>query len=500
MKVLLITGRLAQGSVKEIASKHRGGHEVRVADVDVASFLTPKKILELLKHAGKFDLILVPGLMKGDLKAIERATGTTTYRGPKDAADLGVVLDNLDRIKLSKEVPADELLRDELEKKAMETLRRVDSKNYRRRMLAKPWNILVGRLTVGRDFPMRVLAEIPNAEDVDMEEILRLGKYLVDSGADIIALGFAESAPKNVEDGIEILRKLGVPIAVDTGATENLRSAAKHGADLLLSFDGSLLKEFKSVEAACVVVPSRGELLADPEERVRSLETNIALARARGFKKLIADPIIQPPNQGLMNSLAAYRLFERRHGDEYPMLLGAGNVTELMDADSVGVNALLAAMGGECGAGMVFTVEVSDKTRGSTAELAKAVKMAYLSRLRGSAPKDLGLDLLELKEKRLRREPVPQALRVQKIGARKGKPFALDPKGFFKIYVGEEIRCVHFSGNKPRLAVIGEDSIAISDTLLRLGLVGSVEHAIYLGRELKKAEFALRYGKSYIQE
>ncbi len=498
MKVLLITGRLAQGRIREIISKQRGRHEVHVADVDVAAMLIPKKVAEELKRAGNFDVILVPGLMRGDLRAIERATGIPTYRGPKDAADLVTVLENLGKIKLSKEVPADELLRDALEKKAMAELKRVDSKGYRRRMLARPWNITVGGLAVGRDVPMRVVAEIPNAEDVDGKELLRRGKYLADSGADVVAIGIADDAPERVESGTEVLRKLGVPIAVDTASVENMRSAVESKADLLLSFDAQLLEEFNNVEAACVVIPSRGKIPTDPEERIRALEENLALARAKGFKKLIADPILQPANQGLVDSLAAYRLFSKKHGDGYPVLLGAGNVTELMDADSVGINALLTAMGSECGAGMIFTVEASDKTRESTKELARAAKMAYLAKVRGSAPKDLGLDLLVLKEKRLRREPA-SSLKVREIKAKRGKPFAPDARGYFKIYVGDEISCIHFRDGKPTLSVVGDDSAAISDTLLRLGLVGNIEHAMYLGRELRKAEFALRYGKSYVQ-
>ena len=38
------------------------------------------------------------------------------------------------------------------------------------------------------------------------------------------------------------------------------------------------------------------------------------------------------------------------------------------------------------------------------------------------------------------------------------------------------------------------------DTILRLGLVSSLEHAAYLGRELAKAEIALSLKKSYEQD
>jgi len=90
-----------------------------------------------------------------------------------------------------------------------------------------------------------------------------------------------------------------------------------------------------------------------------------------------------------------------------PLFFGAGNVVELMDADSIGQNALLAAMAAELGAAVIFTGEHSDKTRGSVAEMRRATEMMVLSRDR-PYPKDLGIDLLVIKEKRRRREPPPE--------------------------------------------------------------------------------------------
>jgi dihydropteroate synthase len=87
-----------------------------------------------------------------------------------------------------------------------------------------------------------------------------------------------------------------------------------------------------------------------------------------------------------------------------PLFFGAGNVVELMDADSPGINALLAGMAHELGASIIFTSEHSDKTKGSIAEMRRATEMMAL--LEGRPyPKDLGIDLLLIKEKRRRREP-----------------------------------------------------------------------------------------------
>jgi dihydropteroate synthase len=38
------------------------------------------------------------------------------------------------------------------------------------------------------------------------------------------------------------------------------------------------------------------------------------------------------------------------------------------------------------------------------------------------------------------------------------------------------------------------------DTILKMELVSRIEHAAYLGQELKKAELALKLGRSYAQD
>ena len=73
-------------------------------------------------------------------------------------------------------------------------------------------------------------------------------------------------------------------------------------------------------------------------------------------------------------------------------------MTELLDADSIGMNALLAGMAQEADASIIFTSEHSDKTRGSIREMHRATEMMVLARDRPYA-KDLGIDLLVLKEK-----------------------------------------------------------------------------------------------------
>lgn len=127
------------------------------------------------------------------------------------------------------------------------------------------------------------------------------------------------------------------------------------------------------------------------------------MAEEYGIKRIIADPVLNAVGYGIVESLYYYYLF-RLQDTRTPLFFGVGNVTELMDADSVGINATLAGIASELNADILFTPEYSDKAIGSVKELRVASEMMMLSKARKSAPKDLGFDLLTLKEKR--RKPV----------------------------------------------------------------------------------------------
>jgi dihydropteroate synthase-like protein len=399
MKILLITGKSAEKDVREVAE--RFGCGVHVAPIDLASLLAPEMIIEGVKEG--HEMIIVPGLVKADLEDIEKKTGVLTFKGPKDIADLEILLGNIDKITLSKEIPADGLLSEFKKKGALEEIERVNSPQYTKKMLGEPGNISIGGLGVGRDFPIRIVSEIVDVGSKTLGEVKRIAKYYVRSGTDVIDLGFNEENPEKIREVIPALKTLNVPLSVDTMEKKNIECALDEGIDLILSFDDVLLKQFKNVDAACVILPMKNDSIPEaPGERIEILGENLALAKERGFTKLIADPVLKPLNFGLADSIVAYRKF----GDKFPnmpMLMGVGNVTELADADSVGINALLCGLASECGAAMVFTTEASDKTKGCVEELATASKMMYLSRRRGSPLKDLGLDLLRLKEKRKNR-------------------------------------------------------------------------------------------------
>jgi dihydropteroate synthase-like protein len=210
----------------------------------------------------------------------------------------------------------------------------------------------------------------------------------------------------------------------------------------------------------------------------------------------------------ILESFIAFKDFTERNPD-LPLFVGVSNVTELIDADSVGVNALLARLSQEINASILLATEKSDKAKGTVAEEVTAAKMMFLAKKRGSVPKDLGIDLLILKDKRFHEEPYDKKFEANaKVvkASEKLEPATLDSKGMFKIAVDRVERvlvAIYYDSiqmDKSINVVKGKTAESVCAKILEMGLVSTLDHAAYIGSELAKAEVALRTGKEYIQD
>jgi dihydropteroate synthase-like protein len=283
------------------------------------------------------------------------------------------------------------------------------------------------------------------------------------------------------------------------------------GADLILSVDAGNLKQVATFagDVAAVAIPTNqreGYFPRKTEERIRFLEDIMKKARALGMKRLMADLILEPSN--VLESMVAFRNFASRNPD-VPLFVGVSNVTELFDADSVGINALLARLSAEVNASMLLATEKSSKAKGTVKEEVTAAKMMFLAKRRDSVPKDLGIDLLVLKDKRNHEEAYNKSLEADAqvtIAKESVEPAVLDPKGVFRIIVdrnAETIVALHFAtaeAEKPNNIIKGETAEAVYAKIVEADLVERLDHAAYLGSELAKAEVALKTGKEYIQD
>jgi tetrahydromethanopterin S-methyltransferase subunit A len=79
-----------------------------------------------------------------------------------------------------------------------------------------------------------------------------------------------------------------------------------------------------------------------------------------------------------------------------------------------------------------------------------------------------------------------------------------DPLGFFLVQVDRQRRVLlleHYAQDRRLLHRLeGDTAAALSQTAVRLGLLSELAHAAYLGRELAKAEAALRFNLTYQQD
>lgn len=471
MRILLVTGTQTEAIVREAAED--SGHDCDVAVVgEVASFISPKKLIELIRK-DRYDFVIVSGMCTADFSVVEKETGVFVFLGPRHAADLSMILPGVGQIQLSQTIPADDLIAAMKRDKALLMLKE-------RETAADPEFYIRG-VKIGGGSRMKVIAEIMDAHR--HQDIRSAVLRFFASGADIVDLGFGfDATPEDVAATFSLLEGIEGPLAADTQDPELIRAALER-ADLILSLQEENIPRIGSAIAeagiAAVVVPGEA-----------GLAPNCAAAKACGIECIIADPLLPPAGSGLVKALS-------RMGDtetSYPLFFGAGNIVELLDADSPGANALLAAMAQELGAALIFTSEHSDKTLGSVAEMRRATMMMALMEGR-PYPKDLGLDLFVIKEKRRRHEPPVLYETIHEAPASE-KALTYDPCGNFRIGIdGKEI-----IAERMGVAIKSQEWSSIFSIIEEKGWVSLLDHAAYLGKELYKAELAIRFNRSFEQD
>ena len=500
MNILIATGYLAEQTVRDSV---RSKADVLVIDTDVAAFITPRKLLTAIQAqqtsgilSDNYDLIFVPGLVSGNFSNVAEELGCEIYLGPKHAYDLEYVVSFVGKVEFSTTIPACELLTNVRRDMALDTVKKIETNA----------NALmhIGQMKLGGGARMKVMAEVVDATGLDTETLSGKINSFIKKGADIIDLGASLNAtPDDVERAIKTARKVPsmssispIPISIDTLDPELLSRALDIGVDIVLSLNSSNIsmigRRVADSGAAAVVIPDTGA-------GIKSLVENIKAAQDAGIERIIADPVLDPIGHGIAGSIVRYHEFNRMFPD-IPLFFGVGNVTELIDADSAGVNAAFCGIAADVGANILFTPEFSNKAQGSIHELKTSSEMMVLSNERDSSPKDLGIDLLVMKEKRRREDAIIPA---DAIDAKVSGMWRVDPAGCVKIEIspdpdggaGGKILARHKDA-----CIVGETANEVLDTLIDMRLVSTLGHAGYLGRELKKAELALQFNRSYAQD
>ena len=110
-------------------------------------------------------------------------------------------------------------------------------------------------------------------------------------------------------------------------------------------------------------------------------------------------------------------------------------------------------------------------------------------------PKDLGLSLFCIKEKHRRHEPaIPRE--ITRDVPPVPEELVFDPRGNLRIGIEDGWILAEHQGTAFR----GKTWDEVFSAILADGRVSLMDHAAYLGKELYKAELALRFGRSFEQD
>lgn len=472
MHVLFPTGRQTKDSLASaLAGVSDFTYEIIITG-EIASFLTPKALEKILQEH-EADAVVVSGMCTADFSSVSSSTGVPVYLGTRHAADMRLTVPLILDGKLSKTKAADVMLDNEKRAAALEKLVSMEEEARA--------EFTIRGVKFGGDSRIKVLSEIMDAHRV--ESLRLVAETALKNGADGVDLGFGfDATESDVIRCFKELESLDCVLSVDTLSPELIR-ASLFRADIVFSLTAAtipyLADDIKKSGAVSVVISRDGV----------SLEETIAMAKEQGLEKIIADPLLQPPLSGMTASLAG---FLPDFG--VSKVMGCVNVTELFDADSPGICAILAAAAAECGCSAVLISEHSDKTVGAIAEMKRAVSEMQLSRDR-PYPKDAGLDVFVIKEKRRRKEPLPQYESIRDAEFHP-KDLTYDPLGSFRIGV-DSGKIIAVRRGK---AIRGSTASEVFDEILAEGGVSLLDHAAYLGRELYKAELAIRFGRSFEQD
>jgi hypothetical protein len=429
-KLLFLTGRLAEPRLAEtVAAMGLPNGSWRIANlgIKVAALMTENIVRNRLKEPLEADRVIVPGRARMNLLHLAEHYGVPFERGPDEIIDLPQYF--------GKDGQPPDLSKQDI----------------------------------------RIFGEIVDAPGLSAEKLLEKGRELVAKGADVVDIGCQPDVSfPHLEETVAAMKRAGLKVSVDSGEVDELRRGARAGADFVLSLDESNLDAIDGT--SCVPI-----LLPKPHGDLDSLVRAIDLCKAKGIPH-IADPVLDPINFGFTTSLERYAQLRRLRPD-VEILMGTGNLTELTDADSQGVTAILIGICAELAIRNVLIVQVSPHTRRTVEEHDAARRLMYRAREDGNLPKGYDAGLLSLHELR----PYPDTPEQIVADAKEIKD------ANYRIEAAADgIHIYNRDGHH-----VASDPFQLFD---KLGVEKDGAHAFYLGYELAKAEIARALAKRYAQD
>jgi len=428
--IVFLTGHLALPSLKRVLHGLQGAPfswEVRDIGVQVAALMTSELIRRRVALPVRADRIIVPGRCRGDLDALSLHFGMPVQRGPEELKDL-----------------------------------------------PRFFNRAAKAVTLDA-YATAIFAEIVDAPRLSVAQIVERGRQLAADGANVIDLGCLPETPfEHLADAVQALKAVGLAVSVDSVDPQELLRGGRAGADYLLSLTLDTLWVADEVAATPVLI---GRTPNDEN----SLHQAVLALQQRG-RPFLADAILDPIPFGFTASIVRYQRLRERFPD-IRIMMGVGNLTELTEADTSGINALLFGICAELNVAAVLTTQVSAHARRAVREADWARRIMHAAKAQQMLPKGLSDQLMTVHAK----HPFPDT--AEEIATTAAA--VRDPN--FRVQVSVEGLHVY---NRDGLR-LGQGAFELWP---QLALHDDASHAFYMGVELAHAEIAWRLGKRYVQD
>lgn len=429
--LLFLTGKLAEKRLHKILETMQPidfTYEVKNIGVNVAALMTAEMIKRRLTMSENTDRVILPGLCRGDLAAISDYFKVPFIHGSIDLKDMPAFFGH------DCKVP--------------------DLSQH----------------------DVLIFAEIVDAPNLSIDDIVNRARKYQRDGANVIDVGCLPETPfPHLEESVEALHDAGFKVSVDSLEDNDLLRGGRAGADYLLSLSESTLWIADEVSSIPILIPDKH---GDMGSMYRVIEKF-----AEKGRPFFADCILDPIHFGFTESLVRYRDL-RQQCPDIEIMMGVGNLTELTEADTTGINAILFGIISELGLNAILATEVSPHARAAVREADFARRMMYAAKKEGSLPKGLDGSLLTTHA----RKPFPYtAEEIEELASE-----IKDPS--YRIQVSEAGIHVY---NRDGMINARNPFALFPDLEL---IEEDAPHAFYMGVELARAQIAWQLGKRYMQD
>ena len=432
--LLFLTGKLAEKSLNKVLAEVQSNpkvppfkYRVQQIGVSVAALMTPDLIANRIKETGNADKVILPGLCLGDISQLATQYGVPVERGPADLKDLPQYFGQM------------------------------------------------GTTPDLSQYSVQIFAEIVDAPYLSVAGIIKKAQQYQAQGANVIDLGCLPAVPfPHLQDAVKALKELNFKVSVDSLSTDDLLTAGHAGADFLLSLTEETLWIASEVSATPILIPAKPHHLPS---LYRAIEACSKLG-----KPFIADAILDPIHFGLANSIVRYQKLRKKYPD-IQIMMGIGNLTELTDADTTGINALLFGMISELDINAVLATSVSPHAVNAIAEADLARRVMFAAKKDDRLPRGYSNGLLGIHDRRPFTYSVDE---IKEIAA-----MVKDPS--FRIQISQE--GLHIYNRDGRY-----EATDPFELYPKLNVDNDASHAFYLGVELARAQIAWQLKKRYVQD